>query len=165
MAAPVYPRDGSGLPIIDPNWGFLSTANPGNFAGGTSNARGNYNGTQTTETVAGTTTLYAVTGVVAVRFMAVVKTTLTGATATVAVGTTGNTGGLIAATTGTTLTAGLLWASTSPATVIANTVPAWQIVSGNILETLATANVTAGNLQYICRWVPVSSDGFVQSNF
>jgi hypothetical protein len=109
----------------------------------------------------GASTLFTVTGDVAVRVFAKCTTDLTGANATLEVGIAGNTAALIAQTTGTTIDLGEIWLDTSPATVEA--LPAQQILVGstNIIQTIATADVTAGVLTYYVLWCPISSDGNV----
>jgi hypothetical protein len=91
------------------------------------------------------------------------ETTLTGASATVEVGITGNTASLIAQTTGTDIDAGDVWIDATPATIQA--LPSSNIITNgtDIIQTVATANVTAGVLTYYCVWRPLSSDGNVVS--
>jgi hypothetical protein len=109
----------------------------------------------------GATTLFTVTGDVIVNIFAVCSEDLAGATATVEVGISGNTAALIAQTTGTTIDVGEIWATTSPATVLA--LPSEKILMNgtDIIQTIATANVTDGTLTYYCLWYPLSSDASV----
>src|SRR5690349_10279719 len=72
------------------------------------------------------TTLFTVTGDVAVSIFAVCTEDLAGASATVEVGISGNTASLIAQTTATTIDTGEVWATTSPANPLA--VPADKVV-------------------------------------
>lgn len=104
----------------------------------------------------GATTLFTVTGVVAVRIFGVVSgADLTGS-GTLEVGISGNTAALIAQTTGTDLDVGEIWVDTVPATVEA--LPAIQILSGtNIIQTIATDTITAGTITYYCTWFPLTS--------
>ncbi len=104
----------------------------------------------------GATTLFTVTGIVAVRIFAVCSVDLTGS-GTIEVGIAGNTAALLAQTTGTAIDAGEIWIDTVPATVEA--LPALQILSGtNIIQTIAGDTLTAGTLTYYCLWNPISSD-------
>lgn len=129
---------------------------PTAFAGGTANARGNSGGTNDPYT------LFTVTGDVIVRIYGFVTVTLTGATATVSLGVTGNTAAFIAATTATDMAANDIWADATPTevgTIALSSVPG-PFVIGNgtdIVEDVATANVTAGNIYYVCLWRPVAS--------
>lgn len=133
-------------------------ASPGAFIGGTADARGDYDGTSNP------TTLFTVTGDVVVRVIGVCTTNLAGATATLEVGTTKSTASIIAQTTGTDIDANELWHDASPDTnVEAATVAAAKFVVGgaDIIETIGTANLTAGEIYYICLWRPISPDGNV----
>lgn len=109
----------------------------------------------------GATTLFTVTGVVAVRIFAVCSDDLTsGGAATLEVGIAGNTAALIAQTTATGIDSGEIWIDTAAATVEA--LPAIQILSGtNIIQTIGTTTVSGGTLTYYCLWLPISSDGNV----
>jgi hypothetical protein len=109
----------------------------------------------------GATTLFTVTGDVIVNIFAVCSEDLAGATATVEVGIAGNTAALIAQTTATAIDVGEVWATATPATVLA--LPAERILmnSTNIIQTVATANVTDGTLTYYCLWYPLSSGSSV----
>lgn len=109
----------------------------------------------------GASTLFTVTGDVIARIFAKCTVDLTGANATLEVGISGNTAALIAQTTGTTIDAGEVWYGTNPPTV--GVLPGqFVLVSGtDVIQTIATANVTAGVLTYYCLWFPISSDGSV----
>ena len=109
-----------------------------------------------------TTTLFTVTGLVAVRLIAKCTESLAGATATVAVGTALNTAGLLASTTATDLDINEIWHDATPdASVEAIAVLAEKVVAQNIIQTVGTAGVTDGTLVYCCVWKPISSDGNV----
>lgn len=108
----------------------------------------------------GATTLFTVTGTVAVRVFALCSTDLTGAGATLEVGVSGDTASIISQTTGTTIDTGEFWsAALTPASVLA--LPAIQLTATSVIQTIATNPVTAGVLTYYCLWVPISSDGNV----
>lgn len=106
----------------------------------------------------GATTLFTVTGTVGVRIFGVVSgADLTGS-GTLEVGIAGNTAALIAQTTGTNLDVGEIWVDTGPATVEA--LPAIQIISGtDVIQTIASATITAGTMTYYILWTPISTDG------
>ena len=111
----------------------------------------------------GATTLFTVTGCVAVRVFGVCSTLLeeTGATATLEIGIAGNTAALIVQTTGTAIDANEVWIDTAPATIEA--LPAFSIIGAgqDIIQTIAGNTVSAGVLTYYCVWAPISSDGNV----
>lgn len=132
---------------------------PGAFTGGNANTRGDHDGTQDP------TTLFKVTGAVLMRIFAVCTVDLAGATATIEVGVAGNTAALIAQSTATDIDAGKIWKDTTPeigADALAD-LPGPFIVTKDVIETLATANITAGSLYYICLWRPLSPDGNVEA--
>ena len=126
------------------------------FAGGTTNARGDFDGT------GNPATLFTVTGDVLVTIFAKCSVDLAGASATLEVGVTGNTASLIAQTTATDIDNGDVWRDATPA-VGAEAINAPVAIIGglDIIETVGTANITAGALTYYCMWVPLSSDGNV----
>lgn len=108
----------------------------------------------------GATTLFTVTGVVALRVFAVCSADLTsGGSSTIEVGITGNTAALIAQTTSTGIDVGEIWLDTAPATVEA--LPTTYIVASNVIQTIATATITGGAMTYYCLWSPISADGEV----
>lgn len=107
----------------------------------------------------GATTLFTITGKVALRIFAIVSgVDLTGS-GTLEVGIAGNTAALIAQVAATALDVGEKWVDATPATVVA--LPALQIVDGNVIQTIATNTVTAGTLTFYCLWFPISADGDV----
>lgn len=117
----------------------------------------------------GAVTLFTVTGEVLIAYLtAFCTTSLTGATATITLGVTGKatvaqTPLFIAATTATGITSGLFWVDTAPdANGIA--VPAALkdiVITDNILNDVAVADLTGGVIRYDCYWLPLSSDGLV----
>lgn len=123
------------------------------FTGGTTNAHGDYDGTGMPYS------LFTVTGDVIIKAIwGVVNTDLAGATATIEVGVTGNTAGLIAQETCTDLDDGNIYTSATNAVgvaAVAGSGAMYAINDGNdIIETLGTANVTAGQIDYYCIWAP-----------
>lgn len=108
----------------------------------------------------GATTLFTVTGAVAVRVFAVASgTDLTGS-GTIEVGIAGNTAAVIAQTAATAIDVGEFWYGTSPVTV--GVLPAQLILNAtDIIQTIATNTVTAGTLTYYCLWFPLSQSASV----
>lgn len=126
------------------------------FAGGTANNLGDFDGT------GNPATLFTVTGTVFVKLFAVVEVAPVGATATLIVGTAVTAAGLIASTTATNLAIGEIWHDANPdASVELSTVAAEKIVNQNIIQTVGTANITAGRIKYICLWRPASAGATV----
>ncbi len=132
----------------------VAISRPPAFAGATTNDRGDSGGTGTPYT------LFNVTGDVLVRIWGVCTLTLVGATATVQVGVTGNTAALIVLETATEIVTNGIYASATQVTgaVALASVPGPFVVANglDIIETVATADITAGNLYYICLWRPVT---------
>lgn len=126
------------------------------FAGGTTNDPGDFNGT------GNPATLFTVTGTVFMKLFAVVQVAPVGATATLIVGTAISTSGLIASTTATNLAIGEIWHDATPdASVEATTVATEKIVNQNVIQTVGTADITAGRIKYICLWRPASNGATV----
>lgn len=138
-----FSRDANGVPIA--SHGLVATKSI-TYAAATTGATG-------------ATTLFTVTGVVAVRVFAVCSTLLdeAGATATIEVGIAGNTAALIAQTNAVEIDANEIWVDTAPATIEA--LPAEKIIGAgqDIIQTIATQAISAGVLTYYCLWIPISS--------
>lgn len=109
----------------------------------------------------GAATLFTVTGDVIVGLFAVCSENLAGAGATLEVGIVGNTAALLAQTTGTNIDAGHVWIDNAPATVEALPSPKILTNGTDIIETIATNDVTDGTLTYYAFWRPLSSTGNV----
>ena len=107
----------------------------------------------------GTVAIATVTDAVLItHIVARVTTTLAGSSATVELGTAANTAALIAQATATTLAAGDFWiGSTTPAGVASAVVD--KAVKGDIVLTVATANVTAGEIVFDIFFLPLSTNG------
>lgn len=128
------------------------------FAGAVTNDVGDFDGT------GNPATLFTITGDVIVKVIGICVTTLTGAAATLEVGVVGNTAGLIAQTTGTDIDANEIWHDATPDNEIElSSVLLEKIIANglDIINTVATANVTAGVIRYVCLWKPLSVDGNV----
>ena len=146
-------RDANGQPHFTLDSFNVEVDMPSAFAGGTTNARGDDGGTSDP------LTLFTVVGDVLVRIFGVCTTDLTGATATVEVGVAGNTASLIAQSTATDIDANEIWSDTTPTVgvdTLASVLGPYLVVNGlDIIETIGTADVTAGNIYYICLWRPI----------
>lgn len=155
-------RDEQGIPFTALDSYNVEIATPSAFAGGTTNARGDDGGTNDPFT------LFNVTGDVLVRMYGVCTVTLVGA-ATLEVGLTGNTALLLAQVAdATTIAAGDVWVDASVGEVrglaLSGVTGPFLITNGaDIIETVGTTNITAGNIYYVCLWRPVTADGNVRS--
>lgn len=126
------------------------------FDGGTTNDPGDFDGTGNPKT------LFTVTGVVAMKLFAVCTADLVGASASIAVGTSNSTTGLIASTTATNIDANEIWHDASPdASIELSTVASEKIVAKDVIQTVSTANITAGSITYYCVWRAISENGNV----
>jgi len=159
MATNTIPRDDNQVPFqnID-SFGIVRVA-PTAFDGGTAGARGDDGGTNDPFT------LFTVTGDVLVRIFGVCTVDLVSdGGGTLEVGVTGNTALLIAQSTATAIDANEIWNDTTPAIgdTLANITGPFVIPNGlDIIESVGTADITAGNIYYICLWRPLSRDGSV----
>jgi len=138
----------------------VAYATPSAFDGATADARGNDGGANDPFK------LFTITGDVLVRIFGVCTTLLAGATATLEVGVAGNTAGLIAQTTGTDIDANEIWRAATPAGVgaelLSDVLGPYIVVNGlDISELVATADITSGQIYYICIWRKLSEDGNV----
>lgn len=134
----------------------VATSVPTAFAGGTTNARGDNDGTGDPRT------LFTVSGLVAVKIVGLCTLDLTGASATLEVGTALSTAGLIAQTTATNIDVNEIWHDATPdASIEASSVMSEKLVFQNIIETVGTADITAGNVYYVCLWRPISPNATV----
>lgn len=111
----------------------------------------------------GTVALFTVTGTVIARVIAVCGTGLVSAGAgDIEVGGTGSTAALIANTTATNIDIGEIWHDATPDKGIElSSVGVENIIAEglNIFATIATGDITAGELTFFVIWKPVSYDG------
>jgi hypothetical protein len=151
----VIPRDDNRVPAFDPAYGFRTNKNMV-FAGATTNDPGDFNGT------GNPATLFTVTGVVRMKLLAICRVNLASTTGTLEIGTAAVTTGLIPQTTATDIDAGEIWFDATPTTTIEPTSSLVDnIVSANVIQTVATADITAGEIDYYALWYPLTEDGNV----
>lgn len=153
------PRDANSTPLNDFGWGLVEEKSI-TFAGGTTNAIGDHDGTGDPFTI------FTVTGTVLVKVFGVCETDLAGATATLEVGIAGNTAGLIAQSTATDIDAGEIWHDATPdAGIEASSVAVERILANgaDIIGTVGTSNITSGAIKFFCVWYPLSEDGLVEA--
>jgi len=149
-------RDASYAPIQDQD-GLLDIKTM-TFDGATANDPGDESGT------GNPATLFTVTGDVIMKVFGICKTSLAGATATLEVGVSGNTAVYIAQTTATDIDINEIWHDATPdATIEDSSVATGFIVSNgqDVIQTVGTANITAGVIDYYCFWRPMSADAQV----
>ena len=107
----------------------------------------------------GTDTIATVTGRVLLTHMsAYCSTSLTGSTATIELGSPDNTASLIAQTTAEDLDTSDFWRDATPEVdVVAATTD--MLFSADIFLTTRAAAVTAGVIEFVFLWLPISVDG------
>ena len=109
--------------------------------------------------VVGTVAIGTVTGAVILQFGGVRCTTdLASSGGTVELGCAGNTAAIVAQTTATDIDSGEFWQDATPEAKVSPAI-SLKNVGGNIILTVATADVTAGVLEFDFYWLPLSSDG------
>lgn len=149
------PRDENRVPMFDPAYGSAASKSMV-FDGATTNDPGDFDGT------GNPATLFTVTGSVRMKILATCSVSLAGATATVEVGTAATSAGLIAQTTATNIDANEIWHDATPdASIELTSVLLDNIVSDDVIQTVGTANITAGAISYTALWFPLSDDGNV----
>lgn len=130
--------------------GGLTAKKTMTFAGGTTNDPGDFDGT------GNPATLFTVSGgLVAVKLYARVVTALAGASATLVVGTTVSNATILPSTTATDLAVNEVWNDASP-DAGADADSTLKIVSQSIIQTVGTANITSGVIEYIALWRPIT---------
>lgn len=149
-------RDGNAVPLQDVSG--ITVIKSMTFAGATTNDPGDYNGT------GNPATLFTVDGDVIFRIIAICKTNLAGSGATLEIGVSGDTAKFIAQSTATDIDANEIWHDNSPdASIELDTVSTAWIVSNSqdVIQTVGTANITSGKIDYYCQWRPLSNDANV----
>lgn len=129
-------------------------------------AIGNYNFTDDTGAQAAYT-IFTVTGDVLVRVFGLCQVLLdSGGAATIELGIAGNTAALIAQTLATDLDADETWQDAVPEANpgdVATAFGSWFVVANgaDIILTIGTADLTAGDLDFHALWLPLSANGNV----
>lgn len=110
----------------------------------------------------GTVKLFAITGAVVGSLRGYCETDLTGASATLVHGISGSTSLFIPIITGTTIDAGYGIDSTGLVPRgVALAVKPTVVFAGDIIATVATADVTAGKIHYVFDYVALTADATV----
>jgi len=141
-----FARDANNIPITD--LGLVATKAI-TYVGATTGATG-------------ATTLFTVTGAVAMRVFGVCGLTLTGA-ATLEVGISGSTSSVLAQIAdATALATDEIYTDATPTTKV-EALPSQLIIGAgqDVIQTIGATAITAGQLTYYCLWTPISSDGNV----
>lgn len=128
-------------------------------------AVGNYNFTDDAG-AQGTFTIFTVTGDVMVSVAGICQVLMdSGGAATIELGIAGNTAAIIAQTTATDLDQYETWqdagpeANPGPVDLTART---FFVANGaDVILTVGAADLTAGDIDLLCRWFPVSTNGAV----
>lgn len=142
----------------------ITAANLGIDVGIFRAAIGNYNFTDDTG-AQGAYTIFQVTGDVYIQQVyGACKVALTsGGAATIELGIAGNTAVHVAQTTATDLDQYELWQDAGPEVnpgVVILLGRSWVSQNGaDIILTIATADLTAGDIDFYCNWIPLSNDG------
>lgn len=133
-----------------------ATSTPSAFTGGTADTRGDQGGTGNPRT------LFTVTGTVAMKLFGICTVDLAGVGGTLSVGTALSTAGLIALTTATDIDANEIWHDATPdASIELSSIATEKIVQQNVIETVGTADITSGNVKYICLWKALTPNATV----
>lgn len=108
----------------------------------------------------GTVAVATVTGSVLLTFGGVRCTTdlVSAGGGTLKYGTANNTDGLVEITTATDIDATEWWQDATPEVEISPAIMN-QLVTGNLILTVGTATITAGVLEIVHYYLPISSDG------
>lgn len=128
-------------------------------------AVGNYNFTDDTGAQAAYT-IFTVTGDVAVQVVGLCQVLMnSGGAATIELGIAGNTAALIAQTTATDLDQYETWQDATPEAnpgAVDFTSRTFIVANGSdIIFTVGAADLTAGDVDFLCRWFPISTNGSV----
>jgi len=110
----------------------------------------------------GATTLFTVTGAVIVKVFGICGTTIEGA-GTLEVGISGDTARILAQIADATdLVADEIYLDATP-TLQVEALPAQLIISNaqDIIQTIGSTALTAGQIDWYCLWTPLSTDGNV----
>ena len=139
-----FSRDANGVPITQNG---LIASKAITYVGGTTGA-------------VATVTLFTVTGAITARVFGICGLTLVGA-ATLEVGITNDTARILAQIADATgLATDEIYLDATPSLKV-EALPAQVIISNgqDIIQTIASTAITAGQLTYYCMWMPISEDG------
>lgn len=134
------------------------------FAGGTADAWGNDGGALDGGV------LFTVTGLVKMSMLAICKTDLGGANATIEAGITGDTAIFLPIETATQIDLGQIWVNDAAngtyiilgaENAAAGNMPLYLLNGNDIILTVKTANVTSGKLDFYAYYRPMSDDAIV----
>lgn len=106
----------------------------------------------------GATTLFTVTGTVAVKIFGFCTTDLTGS-GTIEVGVSGSTAAFCDQQSATAIDNHEVWQGAVIA--IAGSLADWKVINQDVIQTIATNTVTAGVITYYCEYVPLSQGAHV----
>lgn len=111
----------------------------------------------------GATTLFTVTGTVAINVFGLCTASLTsGGSATIEVGVSGSTAALCNQQTATDVDAHMAYHDAVLA--IGGQVAGHQhIVDQDVIQTIGTTTITGGSIAWYCWWVPISTNGDVSA--
>ena len=142
---------GVGSQVDNPLVWHIAIKRSSAFTGATTNAHGDITGTGNPYT------LFTVTGDVLIKgIWGIVNVNLTGASGTVEVGVTGNTAALLAQETATELDDGGVFVSATQAVGVAPLAASGALIALNdgldIIETVATTDISAGQIDYYVIW-------------
>lgn len=118
------------------------------FAAGTTGAVGNHD-------------IFTVTGAAHVVVVGYCEETLTGATATISVGTDDLVSTLIAVTTATNILGGTMWFDNAPSECEANASIGGAWVCDSISYDVLVAAIEGGVIDFVCFWTPVSANATI----
>ena len=134
------------------------------FTGATSNAHGDKDGTLSAYP------LFTCYGDLMVHVFGICNVLPVGASGTLEVGIAGNTAALIAQETASEIAAGNVFVSATQAVGVARLVGQPFIMAGTaagtartIIETVATTDLSAGQIDYYCLWIPLEPGAKVEA--
>ena len=150
------PMDSQDKPLYDSTWSPLKCERLVTFTGGTANTWGDYDGTKDGSS------LFTVTGVVKMRMIGIVETSIVGA-GTIEAGIVGATAVLIAQVADAEdLDVGEIWHdATVDAKVELTSVATEKIITVDPNLTIGTANITAGAVRFLVSSYPMSEGAMV----
>ena len=155
MSTVIVSGDSDGIPIGTLNAFKTVVSSPSVFLGGTTNARGDENGTGNPQS------LFTVRGDILVGVYGVSTLGLTSAGgATIGVGTVDNANGIIPSTTATDIDTDEVWVDSTPSVdlISIDELTYYIVTNGNdIVETTANSqDITAGQIFYVALYRPIT---------